>query len=355
MYLEQLSNAFGPSGAEGEVRKIIIDAVKPVADDWRVDPMGNLFVTRNRRLDAPGRPLRVMVTAHMDEVGFLITRIKSDGQLKFEPIGGFDPRVLLGKAVVVGRERVPGVIGVKPIHLLTAGEYSRVKDLSGMTIDVGASSSSNARVQPGDSATFATKFGYLGGQSRRRTDRGRVKGKAFDNRAGCAILIELLRGDYPVDVVGVFTVQEEVGLRGARVAAFAAEPDVALVLESTAADDLPQLDEDAEAGLPRLGDGPAITVMDNRFIADRRLVDLLIATAGAESLPYQFKRPGIGGTDAGAIHLTRAGVPSVVVSVPTRFIHSPAAVLELADFWAAKKLVAAALSRLPQQEWLNIV
>lgn len=162
------------------------------------------------------------------------------------------------------------------------------------------------------------------------------------------MLLELLKGDYPVDLVAVFTVQEEIGLRGARVAAYAANPDLAFILECTAADDLPSPDEDAPEGFPRLGGGPAITVMDRSFIADRRLVDLLVATAEAENIPHQFKRPGIGGTDAGAIHLARAGVPAVAVSVPARYIHSPAAILDLADFWNTVKLMQAALGRLPE-------
>ncbi|MBE7549640.1 MAG: M42 family metallopeptidase [Anaerolineales bacterium] len=351
MHLEQLSNAFGVSSVEGDVRKIIIDAAKPYTDEWRVDTMGNLFVTRNHRGKVSSSPRRVMITAHMDEVGFMISEIKSNGRLKFKPIGGFDRRVLLGKAVVVGKERVPGVIGLKPVHLLKRGEYDKVDEIDSMYIDIGANGGDGGgKVSVGDFATFATQFGYLGGQGRRR-GQGLVKGKAFDNRTGCAVLLELLKGDYPVDLVAVFTVQEEIGLRGARVAAYAANPDLAFILECTAADDLPPPDEDAPEGFPRLGNGPAITVMDRSFIADRRLVDLLIAAAEAEGIPHQFKRPGIGGTDAGAVHLARAGVPSVAISVPARYIHSPVAVLDLADFWNTVKLMQAALKRLPEQEW----
>jgi endoglucanase len=286
----------------------------------------------------------------MDEVGFMISEIKDNGRLKFKPIGSFDRRVLLGKAVVVGKERVPGVIGLKPIHLLSDGEDQKVDKITSMYIDIGATNSdANGKVSAGDFATFATQFSHLGGQSRQRKDQGLVKGKAFDNRAGCAVLLELLKGNYALDLVAVFTVQEEIGLRGARVAAYAAQPDLAFILECTAADDLPSLDEAAPEGFPRLGNGPAITVMDRSFIADRRLVDLLVNTAEAEGLPYQFKRPGIGGTDAGAVHLAREGVPSVAVSVPARYIHSPAAILDLADFWNTVKLMQAALRRLPEQ------
>ena len=352
MYLEQLSNAFGVSSIEDEVRKIIIEAAEAHADEWRVDTIGNLFVTRKRRLDVSGPPLRVMVTAHMDEVGFIISKINSNGQLKFKPIGGFDRRVLLGKAVVVGKDHLPGVIGLKPVHLLGRDNHDKVGDIDSMYIDIGAESASGGKVGVGDFATFATRFGYLGGEGEEYLpERGLVKGKALDDRAGCAMLLELLQGDYPVELLAVFTVQEEIGLRGARVAAYAVEPDLAFVLECTAADDLPAMDEEADEGFPRLGDGPALTVMDRSFIADRRLVDLLIDTAEKEQVPYQFKRPGIGGTDAGAVHLTREGVPSAAVSLPARYIHAPAAILDLADFWHSVKLMQATLKRLPEQKW----
>ncbi len=349
MYLEKLSNVFGVSSAEGDVRKIIIEAVQPYADEWRVDTMGNLFVTRRPRLERAGPPLRVMVTAHMDEVGFLISEVKSDGSLKFKPIGGFDPRVLPGKALVVGPERLPGVIGVKPIHLLDSGERGRVDEIDSMSIDIGATSDSNSKVKVGELATFATRFSHLGGEVETSYDRGLVKGKAFDNRAGCAVILELLQGDYPVELAAVFTVQEEIGTRGARVAAYALNPDLAFILECTAADDIPHPDEDKDEGFPRLGQGPALTVMDRSFIADRGLIDFLIDRATAEGLPYQFKRPGVGGTDAGAVHLAREGVRSAVVSIPARYIHSPAAVLDLGDFWNTVKLMQTALQQLPEK------
>ena len=351
MILEELSNAFGVSSVEGEVRKIIVEAVKDYADSWRIDTMGNLFVTRRCRVETEVPPPKVMIAAHMDEVGFMISEVKSSGMLKFKPVGGFDRRILLGKAVVVGSERVPGVIGLKPVHLLKRSERHKVGSIDSMSIDIGANSDSNGQVKVGDFATFATEFGYLGGRPDEISpDVGRVKGKAFDDRVGCAVLVELLKGDYPIDVVAVFTVQEEIGLRGAQVAAYAVDPDLAFVLECTAADDLPRQSDEADEGFPRLGDGPAITVMDRSFIADRKLVDLLIETAEAEGLPYQFKRPGIGGTDAGAVHTIREGVPSAVVSVPARYIHAPAAVLDLTDFWNTVKLMTAVLQKLPAQE-----
>ncbi len=348
IYLEKLSNAFGVSSVEGEVRKIILEAVQEYADEWHVDTIGNLFITRKARVDSPEPVKRVMLAAHMDEVGLMISEIKSDGLLKFKPIGGFDPRVLPGKSLTVGKERLAGVIAVKPIHLLEVDELGKVDSIDSMTIDIGATSKSDCKVSIGEFATFSTKFGYLGGDSgqSRSTEAHEsrlVKGKAFDDRAGCAVLIELLKGNYPMEMIAVFTVQEEIGTRGAKVAAYRVNPDLAFILEATAADDLPRSDKEAEIGFPRLGEGPAITVMDRSFIANRGLVDWLINTAEANGIPHQFKKPGIGGTDAGAIHLAREGVPSAVVSIPTRYIHSPVSVLDLADFENIIKLMQALL------------
>lgn len=335
--LEQLSNAAGVSSDEGDVRKLIVEAIAPHVDGWRIDTMGNVFATRRATVEnAP----RVMLTAHMDEVGLMITRLQENGHLKVKAIGGLDPRILLGKAVLVGPDKVPGVIGMKPIHLLSGSERSKVGKIESMYIDIGATGKSNGKVSAGDFAIFATQYAPCG-------EGGRVKGKAFDNRVGCAIVAELLKQQYPVEVVGVFTVQEEIGARGAQIAAYAAEPDIALVVECTAANDLPNPDKTPEDdpfdGFPRLGDGPAITVMDRSMLADRQLVDRLIELAQSNDLPYQFKQPGIGGTDGGAIHTTREGVRSVVVSVPARYIHAPAAIIDTADYQNTVKLLDAAL------------
>jgi endoglucanase len=233
--------------------------------------------------------------------------------------------VLLSKKVLIGEKKVPGVIGVKPIHLLEPRARQQVMPIAEMSIDIGASSQEEAAnlVHVGDYAAFDVSFGELGGTLRT------VKGKAFDDRAGCAMLIELLRDSYPFDLYAVFTVQEEVGLRGARVAAYSVAPDLAFALEGTICDDSPKKRDVSPTTV--LGAGPAITVMDRSVISDRRLVDLLLATAQQHNIPHQFKQPGMGGTDAGAIHLTREGVPSAVVSVPSRYIHSPVCLLSLND------------------------
>jgi endoglucanase len=335
MILKELSDAFGVSGNEDEVRAIVLDAVRDHVDEVKIDAMGNvLAVKRGTGQD----PMRVMLAAHMDEIGLMVVGHDDNGFLKVRSVGGIDPRLLPGTLFVVGPERIPGVIGIKPVHLLQSGEAKKVAKIEDLVIDVGAQSKDEAeKLAPlGTYATFATRFREL---------ESTISGKAFDDRAGCAVLVELLRGEpFTFDLHAAFTVQEEVGLRGARVAAFAIDPDCAFALEGTIADEIPK--EKDVSPTARLGKGPAITVMDRSFIADRRLVQLLIRTADEHDIPYQIKQPGLGGTDAGAIHLAREGVPSATVAVPSRYIHSPVALLSLDDFNNTVRLMRESLSRL---------
>ncbi len=337
MILKELSEAFGVSGNEDDVRAIVLDAVREHVDEVKVDALGNVLAFKR----GTGRQrMRVMLAAHMDEVGLMVVGHDNDGFLRVRSVGGIDPRLLPGTLLQVGSERISGVIGAKPIHLLKENA-DKVAKLEDLVVDVGAKSKDEARkLAPlGTYATFATRFRELGPT---------VRGKAFDDRAGCAVLVELLRGErFRFDLHAVFTVQEEVGLRGARVAAYAIEPDCAFALEGTVADDIPR-DKDVSP-TTELGQGPAVTVMDRSFIADRRLVRLLTSTAGELDIPYQIKQPGIGGTDAGAIHLTREGVPSVTVAVPCRYIHSPVALLSLDDFNNTVQLMRASLARLTRR------
>ena len=333
--LEKLCNATAVSGDEHEVRQIVLEAIKLVADDVKVDNLGNVLATRYGRGE---NRVRVMLAAHMDEIGFMIVKKHEDGLFEFDRIGGIDERQLPGKPVLVGREHLVGVIGAKPIHMTTADERKKKIDVSSMRIDLGPEI--GEKVKPGDRATFATRFEMVGPS---------IRAKALDDRLGVATLIELIK-HVPdnIDLLAAFTVQEEVGLRGARVAAYAFEPDMAVAIDSTPAYDLPHWDEEDENDRynTRLDAGPAIYVMDRATIADRRLVNWLVETAENSGIPYQFRQPGGGGTDAGAIHKVRSGIPSVSVSVPARYAHTAVSIARLPDWANTLRLLHTALGRI---------
>jgi endoglucanase len=283
----------------------------------------------------------------MDEVGLMITEIDKSGLLKFAAVGGIDPRMLLAKRVLVGADRIPGVITGPVPHLQSTESARRVLEIDDLAIDIGAGDEkvANAKVKQGDYGVFATQFRPLSDDPVWPT----VRGKAFDDRAGCAALIGLLADRYPVDLYGVFTVQEEVGLRGARVAAYRVAPDAAIALEGTICDDLPQPSDEDDTPVTRLGDGPAVSLMDRALVSHPGLLRLLQETAEAEGIRIQYKAPLLGSTDAGAIHLTRAGVPAITAAIPCRYIHSPAAILNMNDLANTVRLVGAALRRIERQ------
>ena len=337
MLLQKLCAARGVSGNEDAVREILIEEIRPHVDEYRVDNIGNLIATVHAK-EGVENPRRVMVAAHMDEVGLMIVQIGKDGMLRFRTVGGVDARVLPAKRVLVGEEAVPGVIGIKAAHLVSAEEEGQVIKVDQLYIDIGAKSKEEAEgvVHVGDVASFVTTPRVLG-----RT----MIGKAFDDRAGCAVLAELVKERYEIELVAVFTVQEEVGLRGARVASYEVDPELGFALEGTICDETPRRVD--LSPVTRMGQGPAITVMDRSTISDRRLVDLLVHVATEAGIPYQFKSPGLGGTDAGAIHMAREGVPAIAVAAPVRFIHTPACFLSLDDFEHTVALMKATLHRLP--------
>ncbi|MAF76500.1 MAG: hypothetical protein CMF17_11740 [Idiomarinaceae bacterium] len=351
MLLRRLSEASGVSGREIQVRQILIESLREHVDELTTDTLGNLIATKRAEgLQKDSRKCVtqkcVMVAAHMDEVGLMITRIDESGLLRFAAVGGIDNRILPATVVLIGDKQVAGVIGIPPVHLSEKNGLGRVIEAKKLGIDIGVSGKEEARrlAKPGDYAVFATEFSEL---DEKGDGLRTVRGKAFDDRAGCAVLVELLKTRYPFDLCGVFTVQEEVGLRGARVAAYTLDPDCAFALEATGANEIPT-DKD-QSPSTRLGNGPAITTMDRSFIADKRLVRLLMDTAVELELPYQIKQPGIGGTDAGAIQPTRGGVPSITVAIPCRYIHSPASILSKTDFACTVRLVQESLLRLPER------
>lgn len=331
--LERLCNACAVSGDEGEVRKIVLEQVKPHADEVKVDALGNVLVTR---LGAGESRLRVMLAAHMDEVGFMLTAEDGEGFYRFDTVGGMDVRALVGKAVWIGREHLPGVIGAKPIHMAEKDELKRVIALDALRIDTGLG---NKKLKIGDRAVFATNFARHGPS---------LHAKALDNRLGVATLVELVKhAPANIDLLAAFTVQEEIGGRGARVGAFALDPHLAIAIDSTPAYDLPPAEERENLRYnTRLGGGPAIYVADAGTLSDPRLIRHLVTTAEALSIPYQMRQPGGGGTDAGAIHQQRAGIPSVSVSVPGRYAHTAVSIARISDWQDTLSLLYAALERL---------
>jgi len=332
--LEKLCNAISISGDEIEVRKIVLDEVKDFADEVKVDAMGNVLATRFGR---GAKRLRVMVDAHMDEVGFIIVADEGDGIYRFETVGGIDSRRLLGKQVYVGRNRVPGVIGGKPIHLMDGAERRRKVSVDGLRIDIGLATAGMVNV--GDRAGFATKFRRVGPS---------IMAKAIDDRIGVATLIELLKhAPSNVDLCAVFSVQEEIGLRGAKVAAQYFKPGMAIAIDSTPAYDLPIYDGSENAFYnAKLGLGPAIYIADGSTLHDPRLVRFLSGIGDAENIPYQFRQPGGGGTDSGAIQRSLAGIPTVSVSVPLRYAHSPVSISRVDDWKNTISLLHAVLKKI---------
>jgi putative aminopeptidase FrvX len=346
--LEALSNESGVSGGEEAVRALVADHVRGHVDSMEVDALGSLVARigapdsrRNGGAARAGRGPHVMLCAHLDEVGLMVTAIEKEGRLRFRRAGGLDPRLMAGQVFRIGRKGVRGVVGILPPHLTSHADEEKVIPFEDLYLDIGASSREEAseHVALGDYAVFDTVFERWG-QVR--------KGKAFDDRVGCAVLASLVQERPPVPVTAVWSVQEEVGLRGATAAARRVAPDVALVLEGTASGEAPGLSPDE--GSPRMGGGPTLTVHDRTLMADVRLLDLLRRTADARRIPTQWKRPGVGGTDAGKISLSGSGVPSAVISVPCRYIHAPAAYLDARDPQRAVDLVWHALHALGK-EW----
>ncbi|HEX2623051.1 MAG TPA: M42 family metallopeptidase [Phototrophicaceae bacterium] len=339
MMLKELSEAVGVSGQEEAVRQIILKAIEGHAEQIRIDPMGSVTAFKPGTGAEPR--LKVMIAAHMDEVGFMVTGIDSDGYLRFTSIGGIDDRILPGLRVRVGGDLIPGVILWTPIH---QNQDQNVVKMSNLRIDIGAKDKDEAshKVKRADRVAFDSRYMEIGEKM--------LRGKSFDDRVGCSLLIDVLQGGpYSVDVLAAFTVQEEVGLRGALVAGQTLNPDVALVLEGTTAQDIPNPLEDPDDGdeinpTCRLGSGPALTVMDRSMITNPRLFKFLKTTAEKHGIPYQIKSQLGGGTDAGSIHITNGGVPSAVMSVPCRYIHSPSAYLNRDDYASTLKLAQAFLN-----------
>ncbi|MBQ5970137.1 MAG: M42 family peptidase [Clostridia bacterium] len=329
--LKALCALNGTSGREDAVRAHLIDRVNNHCD-YHVDALGNLIC---RVLGKRRAKNTVMLSAHMDEVGFMITDVTKDGDLRFDAVGGIDKKVVCGKAVTVGDRAVHGVIGVKPIHLTDKADSGKVPELDELFIDIGAASKEEAQqfAQVGDAAYFQSEWRDLG--------EHKVKMKALDDRFGCAVLLNLIERTPAVDCTVAFLVQEEVGLRGAGPAAFQVRPDAALILETTTAADVAGV-SGAET-VCHLGGGAVVPFMDRSTVYDRALFQTAFDCAKQAGIPVQTKTRVAGGNDAGAIHKSCAGVRVLNVSLPCRYLHSASTVADKRDMDACIALCDALL------------
>ena len=338
--LEKLSNACGVAGREEEVRGLMKSFLKPHVDEVNEDKLGNIIGIKKGKKNAS----KVMLAAHMDEIGLLVKTISKEGFIQFAKIGGIDDRILLAQKVIVYTEKglLDGIIGSKPPHIQKEEERKRVLTYDELFIDIGAENQEQAKkmgVKIGDPVGFDIKFAKVG--------KNIVIGKAFDDRVGCAVMIEAMkRLKTECTVYAVGTVQEEVGLRGATTAAFGIYPDIGIALDVTIAGDVPGVRE-VEAPI-KLGKGPSIEIADMGLIAHPKVVRLLIDAAEENKIPYQLETGLPGSTDAARISLTREGVPSGVISIPTRYIHSPSSLLSLEDAEKTVKLTVAAIHKIPK-------
>ena len=326
MDLKTLTSLSGVAGNEYEIRSAIIQELDSMGIQYECDVLGNVIARKGSK--GP----KVLLDAHMDEVGLLITYVEKNGFLRFTAAGGIDPRVLVSKRVLVGKEKLPGVIGAKAIHLQERNERDRVIPRDQLFIDIGAKSKEDAekKVKPGDYVIFDTEYEEL--------SPGIIKAKALDDRVGCALLFEALKEPWDeIQLYAVFAAQEETGLRKTKVAAFAVEPDLALALEGTVCADIPGTDKEFQA--TRLGKGAALSVMDRGSIPNRAMFEHLVKIAQENQIPIQFREATSGGNDAAAIQQSRSGCPVASVSVPCRYIHTPCSLMSMSDFEAAKKLM----------------
>ena len=343
--IKELSLAFGPSGYEKPVADLIESKIKGICDGYTRDAMGNLIAILHCGDDKAEERKRVMLSAHMDEVGVMVTDIEKEGLLRFDTVGGIDPSVIEGRHMTMGDERgtLPALVSSKAIHHVKRSDRDKANEITKLYIDIGATSREDAEklISVGSFGVFNSPF-YLFGENGEF-----MKGKALDDRVGCAVLIEAMKELYShrptgdVDLYFCFTVREEIGLSGAKTAANKIRPHLAIVLESTAVADLPSVD--AAKRVADLGGGGAISLADRATIYDREFVSFALNVGKKNSIPVQTKRYVSGGNDAGSIHKSGSGVRTLALSLPTRYLHSPACVAKVSDAYAVRELLTAML------------
>lgn len=330
--LKTLCELNGTSGREEDVGAYILERIEGKCE-IKVDALGNIIAFKEGKKRAKNK---VMISAHMDEVGFIITYITDDGYLRFDCVGGIDEKVIVGRAVTVGEQNVPGVIGIKAIHLTDKAEEGKVPEISAMYIDIGAADKKEAEkyVSIGDSAYFISDFELFG--------ENKVKSKALDDRFGCSVMIDMIENGVDYDTWFAFLVQEEVGLRGASAVAYTIEPDYAIVLEATTAADVAGVKK--EERVCALSKGAVVSFMDRSTVYNRELFKRAFELAKENNIPCQTKTAVAGGNDAGAIHKSGKGVYTLTVSLPCRYIHSSTSVADIRDMDACKKMAKVLLA-----------
>lgn len=340
--LKELTDANGIPGNEREPRDVMRKYIEPFADEVTQDHLGSLIAKKVGLAEGP----KIMIAGHLDEIGFMVTSIDDKGFVRFQTVGGWWEQVMLAQRVTIMTRNgnVQGVIGSKPPHILSPEARKKIVDKKDMFIDIGASSKEEAAefgVRPGDGIVPVCEFTVMKNEKM-------LMAKAWDNRIGCAIAIEVLRQlkgvDHPNTVYGVGTVQEEVGLRGARTSAHLIQPDIGFGVDVGIAGDTPGVTE--KEALAKMDDGPQIIMYDSSMISHKGLRDFVTDTADEAGIPYQFDYVAGGGTDSGAIHLTANGVPSLSITIATRYIHTHAAILHRDDFDNAVKLIVEVIKKL---------
>jgi putative aminopeptidase FrvX len=340
--LKDLTDAKGIAGNESEVRKVMKEYITPYADEITTDGLGSLIAKKAGQETGP----KILVTGHMDEVGFMITQIDEKGFLRFQPVGGWWSQVMLAQRVTIVTRKgdVTGIIGSKPPHILSAEARKKPVEIKDMFIDIGATTREEAEgwgVRPGDMVVPYFEFTVMNNEKM-------LLAKAWDNRIGCAIAIDVLKQlketDHPNVVYGVGAVQEEVGLRGAKTSTFTIKPDIGFAVDVGIAGDTPGVTE--REALGKMGKGPQIVIYDASMVAHKGLRDLVTDTADECNIPYQYENIPGGGTDAGSIHITAGGVPALAITIATRYIHSHAAMLHRDDYENTVKLIVEVIKRL---------
>ncbi|WP_078413992.1 M42 family metallopeptidase [Priestia abyssalis] len=348
--LKDLTDAKGIPGNEREPRDVMKKYIEPYADEVTTDGLGSLIAKKTGKENGP----KIMVAGHLDEVGFMITQIDDKGFLRFQTVGGWWSQVMLAQRVTVVTKKgdVTGVIGSKPPHILSPEARKKPVEIKDMFIDIGASSKEEAMewgIRPGDQVVPYFEFTVLNNEKM-------LLAKAWDNRIGCAIAIDVLKQlkgtDHPNIVYGVGTVQEEVGLRGAKTSANFIQPDIAFGVDVGIAGDTPGVSEKEAMG--KMGKGPQIILYDASMVSHKGLRDFVTDTADELNIPYQFDSMAGGGTDSGAIHVSANGVPALSITIATRYIHSHAAMLHRDDYENAVKLIVEVIKRLDEETVKNI-